>query len=197
MNKDHLFVKAVDECGREYTWKVTFKTMNGGLWRVLLHFCGIAEEPVDEKSVFGLAELQELYPRAARKLIHFIQTKRWEQATMNDVFRTVIASSQSVHIEPVNKNQTRIFSRVELVSMILPRTIRTESFEPAYNDLKGDFVKAFRQHKSKGAHCWLKFCFTVQVVIMFGQCFWLMCSGKVKRAILRWLPPWLGGWGGG
>jgi len=60
-------------------------------------------------------------------------------------------------------------------------------FHPAYNDLKGDFLRARRKFKTDRERKWLGFCFGLHVSLMVGNCFWVMCSDKVKTAILKLL----------
>jgi hypothetical protein len=79
------------------------------------------------------------------------------------------------------------FAFAELFSFILPRRTRLEIFEPAYNDLKGDFLKARRKFKTNGARRWLAFCFGLHVSFMVANCFWVMCSERVKKLILSFV----------
>lgn len=80
------------------------------------------------------------------------------------------------------------FAFAELFSFILPPKAKREIFEPAFNDLKSDFLKARRKFKTNGRLRWLSFCFGLHVSLMVGSCFWVMCSERTKRLILRLVP---------
>jgi hypothetical protein len=75
----------------------------------------------------------------------------------------------------------------ELFQFILPRKPRRELCEPAYNDLKADYLLA-RRYRSKIARIWLTFCFAFRTVAMVVDCFWLI-AGKKMRAFLWLLMP--------
>jgi hypothetical protein len=77
---------------------------------------------------------------------------------------------------------------VEFVSCILPKKIRTEAFEPAYNDAKADYLITKAYDKSKLSCTCCTFVFRLHVVLMVGQCFWGMCCDKTKRTIMGALP---------
>lgn len=81
-----------------------------------------------------------------------------------------------------------LFTFIELFSRILPAKIRTEAFEPAYNDEKSSYLQDRRHYKSASARKWLAFCFCLHVALMAIQCFWGMCSDKVKRLLFESLP---------
>jgi hypothetical protein len=100
------------------------------------------------------------------------------------------AAPSGVKIDP-------LFRIAELLSYALPRKTRLDVFEPAYNDIKGDFVKAMRRFKSKGARRWLAFCFGLHTSVLVVQCFWAMLSDRTKRAVLKFLPDSFRRWWGG
>jgi hypothetical protein len=80
----------------------------------------------------------------------------------------------------------RLFNVLELFSRILPAKVRRDSFEPAYNDEKKDYLHSRHIFKSKPARRWLAFWFALHVSLMVGQCLWGMCSGSVKRFLTDW-----------
>jgi hypothetical protein len=89
---------------------------------------------------------------------------------------------------PDNAALPESFSLVELFSFVLPPKARREIFEPAYNDMKGDFLKALRRFNGRGQRRWLMFWFVVHTSFMIVNCFWVMCGTKVKRVLLALLP---------
>lgn len=82
----------------------------------------------------------------------------------------------------------RFFRFCELSSRILPSRTRMETFEPAYNDAKADYLLARRRYTSKWSRRWLATCFALHVGLMVLQCVWGMCSEKVKQALISLLP---------
>lgn len=87
-------------------------------------------------------------------------------------------------LEQRKRRDNQFFGFVELFSRILPLKVRTEAFEPAYHDLKGDFLRARRRHKSVWARRWIAFCFGTHALLAVAQCFWGMCNDTVRRAFL-------------
>ena len=82
----------------------------------------------------------------------------------------------------------RLFAFIELFCRILPAKTRLQSFEPAYNDEKSSYLHDRRRFKTDFCRKWLALCFVIHVTLMIGQCFWGMCSDKVKRLVLGFLP---------
>jgi hypothetical protein len=82
----------------------------------------------------------------------------------------------------------RVFRFIELLSHVVPTRIRRESFEPAYNDEKADYLKSRVQYKSKAARRWLAFCFGLHVALMVVQCLWRMCGDFLEQPLLSLLP---------
>jgi hypothetical protein len=89
------------------------------------------------------------------------------------------------------------FERVKLLSYILPPTLRRNVFEPSFNDIKSDFVKARRRYSSNGQRRWLMFCFGLHTSILVSQCVWATLSDKTKRIIFKLVPEVLRRWWGG
>jgi hypothetical protein len=80
-----------------------------------------------------------------------------------------------------------IVSYWELFQFILPPKTRREAFEPAYNDLKEDYLKA-QAYKSKWAKWWLCFCFILRTTFMVGDCFRVFFDVKMKNILLVLVP---------
>jgi hypothetical protein len=76
----------------------------------------------------------------------------------------------------------RILHFWELFSFILPAKTRKEAYEPAFNDLKADYVRAL-QFKSSSEKRWLKFCFTIRTVAMVINCLWVLAGAKFRKVI--------------
>ena len=85
------------------------------------------------------------------------------------------------------KSPTALFTCLELFSYILPKKARAIAFEPAYNDLKSDYLET-RRFKSKRQQRWLKFCFSVRGVAMIAGCFGVLLGEKGRKIILFFLP---------
>ena len=73
-------------------------------------------------------------------------------------------------------------------SYILPPKTREEVFEPAFNDLLADILKAKRRHRSKLARRWLNTCFVIQVIFMVPNCILVRLGAKTRKAIAVVLP---------
>ena len=83
---------------------------------------------------------------------------------------------------------SRFFHFLGLSSRILPLGVRLEVFEPAFNDLKSDYLTARRRYKTKFSRRWLGLCFGFHVCRIIVQCLWGSCSETVKRVLLNLLP---------
>jgi hypothetical protein len=68
----------------------------------------------------------------------------------------------------------------ELFRFLLPAKTRQEAYEPAFNDLKAEFLNSLK-FKSPSARRWLGFCFTVKTVLMVLDCFRVMVGAKIKN----------------
>ncbi len=99
-----------------------------------------------------------------------------------------LAGEEPSEEPPARRATQRLFRLVGLLSRILPVKVRMDSFDPAYNDEKKQYLEDKRRYQSKCARRWLAFCFGFHVAWMVGQCVWCMCSEKVKRLLLNVLP---------
>lgn len=81
-----------------------------------------------------------------------------------------------------------VFRFFQILSLLLSTKARNEIFDPAFNDLKGDFLNARRCHQTESARRRLTFGFTLSATFMFGNCFWLMCADKARSLVVRLLP---------
>jgi len=70
---------------------------------------------------------------------------------------------------------------------ILPPKTRREAFEPAYNDIKSDYLISL-QYRSKWVRRWFCFCFICRTFFMVGECFWVAGGGKLKKLVLVFIP---------
>lgn len=85
----------------------------------------------------------------------------------------------------------------ELGSYLLPPKVRRENFEPAFHDIKGDFLKAQKRFTSRRERQWLSFCFGLHTSVLVCQSAWAALSDRAKRALLRWFRnDWRNWWGG-
>jgi len=97
----------------------------------------------------------------------------------------------------MEKPSKEAFAKVKLLSYLLSPRVRRELFEPSFNDVKADFVKARRRYTSNGERRWLAFCFGLHTSIVVGQCFWAMLGDKAKRILFKLAPEFLRRWWGG
>lgn len=70
----------------------------------------------------------------------------------------------------------------QLFPFILPAKTRREAYEPAYNDLKADYITAL-QLKSPYEKAWVSFCFTMRTVAMVLDCFRVLAGEKFRKII--------------
>jgi hypothetical protein len=101
------------------------------------------------------------------------------------------------HVSKTRAPNPNFFTLIELFSFILPQKIRSNIFEPAYNDEKADYLDARHRYQSSFAGLWLSFWFSAHVVLMVAQCICGMCSERIKRAVLNVLPDVFRKLGGG
>jgi hypothetical protein len=135
-----------------------------------------------------------VHPTTAYDTIKFFYNLRFLAAFMWLSIAPSAATVQdkeqnSMETQPKKKcnNLNRIIAFVELFQFILPRTIRREAFEPAYNEIKKDYLLA-QQYKSKWAKRWLCFCFICQTTYMIGDCFRVFFGSKLKSLLLLLVP---------
>jgi len=105
--------------------------------------------------------------------------------------RAVLERRGMLQVDPAaarRRHRYRLFQGVDLLSFFLPRRARLETFLPSYYEVQGDFVQAWRRHRSKAAQRLLTVLFILHVVGLLGQTLWALCSDKAKRMILRLLP---------
>lgn len=81
----------------------------------------------------------------------------------------------------------------ELFPIILPRSIRERVYEPAYEELKEDYMRVRNRYRTPWAKRWVKFAFTVRTVYMVGQCFTAMSGSWGRRSIIAFVAWLLGG----
>jgi hypothetical protein len=105
--------------------------------------------------------------------------------TVKEILEAEVRRSQASKSKAAFRN---LFRLIELFSRILPIRVRAESFEPAYNDEKKQYLEDRRRYATGAARRWLALCFGLHVVWIIVQCFGCMCSGRLKRLLLRFLP---------
>ena len=81
----------------------------------------------------------------------------------------------------------------ELFSFLLPRKTRRECFEPAYNDLRSETLRARKFH-GKWARRWISFCFILKTALMLMECLRVLLQSGTGRIILGLLPESLRNW---
>jgi hypothetical protein len=85
--------------------------------------------------------------------------------------------------DPDSPQHQKLLKFWELFSFVLPLKTRREAYEPAYNDLLANFLKASRLATSKSAKRWLQFCFGCQTLYMVADCFRVWIGSKLRRLI--------------
>lgn len=129
----------------------------------------------------------------------------WSVRTLKRIVRNITAvRNYLVHQVPIptelrpSVNAEHAFlSRVpslwELFSFILPGKVRREAFDPAFNDMLKDYVRA-RKFRGKWTLRWLAFAFTVRSLLMVLDCFRVMLQSGAGKILLNFLPDVLRKW---
>ena len=81
-----------------------------------------------------------------------------------------------------------------MFSFMLPRKAQREVFEPAYNDLLEDYVRA-RRFRGRWARRWLAFAFTVRSLLMVADCLRVLLQSGAGKILVSLLPEaWRNWW---
>lgn len=132
-------------------------------------------EHLTQKTVDPLA-------RISRKIIeHLTRSYYLSQRTM-DGWKIPRKRSSAIR---------KYIDSVELFSHVLPAKVRAETFEPSFHDEKSSYLESRRRFTSRPARVWLGFCFGLHVFFMVFQCLWGMCSERIKKILLDFLPQFL------
>ncbi len=107
-----------------------------------------------------------------------------------DVFLTdcgmIVAPADQRQPLPALANFPRLW---ELFGFLLPKTTRDRVFEPAYNDLLAQHLKAREpRFDTPGQIRWLNFCFFVRSLCLVCGCYRCLIGGTVAAAAMRFLP---------
>lgn len=87
------------------------------------------------------------------------------------------------------RSPLRFFSRIEHASKcLLPARIRTEAFEPAFEDEKGSFLQRRKQINSLRSLFLIFFQIRLRVVGLFLGCYWLLGKNTACAMLLRVVP---------
>jgi hypothetical protein len=81
------------------------------------------------------------------------------------------------------KRTKKLFRGIELAAVIIPVKTRKESFEPAFEDAKDDYLAKRRKFRGHAARTWLAFCFCLHIIVIVGQSLLTLCSEKTKKAL--------------
>jgi hypothetical protein len=79
--------------------------------------------------------------------------------------------------------QRSLFPAVwELFPFVLAHKLRADVYEPAYEELREDFVRA-QQYKGTWEKRWIVFAFTVRTVLLVLECLRVAAGERVMRAL--------------
>jgi hypothetical protein len=113
-----------------------------------------------------------------------LDRRKWWLQRMRVALLNCIDFSNSSHQGDLLR---KIVTFWEFFQYLLPRKARYEAFEPAYNDLKADYLISLR-HSSKWAKRWFCFCFICQTTYMIAECFRVFFGSKLKAISFILIP---------
>ena len=108
----------------------------------------------------------------------------------------VLLVEAKVYSEPSAKQNDfwkELPRRWELFSLILPDKVRSEAFEPAHQNLLGDYLLV-RKFRGKWARRWLGCAFGVRTVFMVLDCVRVLLQSGAGKILLNFLPDVLRTW---
>ncbi|KAA3609400.1 MAG: hypothetical protein DWQ01_08695 [Planctomycetota bacterium] len=111
----------------------------------------------------------------------------------------VVLNSKIILKEPLKKtlreegkSNSRDFSKIarglDLISYLIPKQIRQETWEPSAIELKDDYYESFEQYTGFWPRLWLRFAFTFRTVWVLIGCFAAMAGDRTGQAIRKLLP---------
>jgi hypothetical protein len=77
---------------------------------------------------------------------------------------------------------------LRLFSYILSHKVRDRIFEPAFQEILGDFLVAPGTYQTKWPRRWLNFCFTFRTVLMIFECLRATITDQALYSITRLAP---------
>lgn len=114
------------------------------------------------------------------------------------VLRVPHHGAHTREISPTKSHRRSFFIKLPqfwtFFSFLLPKKIKVEAFEPAYNDMLADFLIAKNKYRSKAARRWLLVCFGFRTVLMIADCLRVFAQDKVWKGIEAFLPQGLRSW---
>ena len=81
----------------------------------------------------------------------------------------------------------------EIFGFILPDKIQRDAFDPAFNNMLEDYLRA-RKSRGKWARRWIDFAFTLCAIFIVADCFRVLLQSGVGRILLGLLPEHLRNW---
>jgi hypothetical protein len=141
------------------------------------------------KGIFETDELAELLrdmpPPRLPLLSEWRRTAHHATVAVGLIFLRAVLSTAS---RPADRERQDASPRFhfpkvwELFPFILGRSLRTEVYEPAHEELKEDYVLALR-HTGRRERRWLTFAFTCRTAHLVLLCIWVGLGGRVTRAL--------------
>lgn len=136
--------------------------------------------------------------RSLVKRFEALEKRKNQFVVFSDMITALIAVRKNLYSEQPaapgsSQNSTPkdylqiVVSFWEFFQFILPPKTRREAFEPAYNEIKKDYLLV-QKYQSKWAKRWLCFCFLCQTSYMIGDCFRVLIGSKVKSLLLLLVP---------
>lgn len=71
----------------------------------------------------------------------------------------------------------------QLFSLLLPRKVRTEIYDPAYNDMLVDHLLALKKYRGKWVRLYLLFAFGIRTIFMITDCVRVSAQDKTFQLI--------------